>query len=75
MTYSEFPTAVLSMLALAGYPTVTRARADNIAFVCTECGSTMAVTPTPESSREDQRDIMHANYVMDCCGPEHLHLI
>lgn len=75
MTNTENPTAVLSMLALAGYADVAAAQRDNVAFVCVECGSTMSVQPTATSSREAQRDALHANYVIDCCGPEHFHLI
>jgi hypothetical protein len=49
------PTVVAPALAHHGLNLRT-AREENVAFVCTYCWSIAAVTPTADSSREDQRD-------------------
>lgn len=68
-TATESP--VLSILASHGYASIDDARADNVIFVCHECGSIKSCTPAPGETREEQRDALFANYegIDECCDP------
>lgn len=66
MTNTENHT-VESVLSAHGFASIDDAREANVAFGCLGCGSIMSVTPTATSTREQQRDVLHANFVLSCC--------
>ncbi len=72
---AESSATALNMLALAGYATPALARAENVAFVCAECGTLMEVTPDATSSFEDQQRSLAQFFVLSCCGEENLYIV
>lgn len=74
MTNTENPT-VESILSAHGFASIDDAREANVAFGCFGCGTIMSVTPTPTSTREQQRDVLHENFVLACCEEEDEFLI
>lgn len=61
---TQVPTTA-AVLAHHGYFTLEAAHADNVAFACLDCGTIASVTPTPTSTREQQRDLI----LWVCCDP------
>lgn len=56
---------VEAILFQHGFDSIDDAREANVAFGCFECGSIASVTPTEESTREMQRDLID----WSCCDP------
>lgn len=59
------PIGCLEILAVHGYKSIDDAREANVAFGCFVCGSIASVTPTEDSTREMQRDLID----WSCCDP------
>jgi hypothetical protein len=56
-------------LALAGFASIDDAREANVFFVCHACGSVKVCTPAPGQTREEQRDMLIADFegMDECC--------